>query len=319
MDRYRVLSLDGGGIRGVLSAVILERLEAAHPFLEKIDLVAGTSTGAILALGIASGYKPEEIREVYENRGQEVFADTLLDDLVDVGKLAGADYSNENLKAVLQGIFGRKTLNDLLPKHVLIATFDLDNQAAEPGHRSWKPKFFHNFPGPDSDGQERVVDVAVRSSAAPTYFPLYQGYVDGGVVANNPSVCALAQALHPETGNQPIGRIALLSLGTGRSPRYLPQLDADWGIAQWARHLVDLMLEGSVGTADYQCRQILADRYRRVNPILPTPIELDQIDRIEELKAIAEGIDLSETVDWLRRHFEHHPPAILGAEGLISK
>ena len=75
---------------------------------------------------------------------------------------------------------------------VLIPSFQLDNQAPHAGQRQWKPKFFHNYPGPDSDGAELVVDVAMRTSAAPIYFPTYQSYIDGGVVANDPSMAALA-------------------------------------------------------------------------------------------------------------------------------
>ncbi|MEJ2299862.1 MAG: patatin-like phospholipase family protein, partial [Anaerolineales bacterium] len=79
MALYRILSMDGGGIRGLITVILLERLESAHPgFLEKIDLLAGTSTGGILALAVAAGLSPERIRHLYETSGRNVFADTLL-------------------------------------------------------------------------------------------------------------------------------------------------------------------------------------------------------------------------------------------------
>lgn len=303
MSYYFVLSMDGGGIRGVMTAVLLSRLQAACPFLDRVHLIAGTSAGGIIALALAAGFTPEEILALFETSSAAVFADTVLDDLLDLGKLVGADYSTEPLKRLLTDYFGDMTLADL-PHKVLISSFDLDAAPVEPGHiRRWKAKFFHNFPGEDSDGDQRLVDVALRSSAAPTYFPTYQGFIDGGVVANNPSMCALAQALHQATGGQTIDRVVLLSVGTGENPRYLEVADGDWGLAQWARHLVNLILEGSVNLANYQCRQALGDRFYRLDPVLPVPIGLDQLDQIDVLKQIALDVDLGPVIAWLERYF----------------
>lgn len=304
MPTYHILSLDGGGIRGVLTARLLERLEKAHPgFLSKVDLIAGTSTGGILALGLAAGLGPQEIGQLYKESGAQIFADSVWDDVRDLGKLIGADYSNELLKQAMQKRIGDITLGDL-QKKVLIATFDLDNEPQTPGTlRAWKPKFFHNFPGEDSDADQKVVDVALRTSAAPTYFPIYQGYIDGGIVANNPSTCALAQALHPETGGQELQQVTLLSVGTGISPKFLPQQNADWGLAQWAPHLVSLIIEGNIGLAHYQCRQILRERYLRINPILPKAIGLEQADEIPLLKEVAERENLETALRWLKRYY----------------
>lgn len=304
MPSYHILSMDGGGIRGLLTIIIIQRLEAAHPgFLDQIDLFAGTSTGGILALGLAYGLSPQRIRGLYETSGRRVFADTILDDVRDLGKLIGADYSLDALKEELSKEFGTHTLGDL-GKKVLVATFDLDNKPDNPLKiRTWKAKFFHNFSNADSDAQEKIVDVALRTSAAPTYFPIYQGYIDGGVVATNPSVSALAQALHPETGNQKIDDLVLLSIGTGISPRYLSQLDADWGLAQWAPQLVGMMLEGGAGLADYQSRQILGERYMRVNSVLPVQIDLDGVEQIPLLQDIANQVDIQPTLNWLNVHF----------------
>jgi patatin-like phospholipase/acyl hydrolase len=305
MAPFRILSLDGGGIRGILTATILERLQAAHPdFLPLIDMVAGTSTGGILALGLASGLTPTQGRELYENLGNEVFKDSFWDNLKDLVQLTGAQYSNTPLKKVLVRQFGDMTLGDL-QKRVLISSFDLDNESKTPGKlRSWKPKFFHNFPGEDSDSHEKVVDVALRTAAAPTFFPIYQGYIDGGVIANNPSMCALAQALQVETGAQILRNIRLISVGTGGNPKFVEAMDEDWGLVQWGSHLVSLMMEGSVGLADYQCRQALHKRYIRINPYLPVPIGLDGTDQIDLMKNLASVIDLSEATAWVKRNFK---------------
>ncbi len=301
MAPYRILTLDGGGIRGLLTAIILERLEAAAPgWLSKVDLFAGTSTGGILALGLANGRSPTVARLLYENQGREVFTDSALDNLLNVGHAIGAQYGNRALKRVLEEQFGDKTLADL-PHKVLIASFDLDNGEDKPAPlRTWKPKFFHNFPGADSDGAERVVDVALRTSAAPSYFPVYQGYVDGGLVAGNPSMAALAQALEPTTGKQALENISLLSIGTGRGAQYLTTENADWGWLQWAPKIIDIILDGSSGVADYECRQLLGARYHRLDPLLPESIGLDSIEKIPRLIEIAQRVMIETTVDWLK-------------------
>ncbi|GAB4526979.1 MAG: patatin-like phospholipase family protein [Anaerolineae bacterium] len=301
---YRILSLDGGGLRGVLTAKVLERLETAHPgFLSQVDLFAGTSTGGILALGLALGLSPTDMGQLYIQAASQVFADSVWDDIRDLGRLTGADYSNWPLKQAILERVGDITLGDL-PRRVLISSFQLDNNPQTPGTpRTWKPKFFHNFPGPDSDASQKVVDVALRTSAAPAYFPTYQGYVDGGVVANNPSTCALAQALHPETGGQKLEEVALLSIGTGVSSKYLPHKDADWGLAQWAPHLISMMIEGGVGLADYQCKQLLGERFLRINPILPGDVGLDDLNQIPLLQEIGRLVDLRPALDWLRRYY----------------
>lgn len=304
MSPYRILSIDGGGIRGILSIGLLERLEEAHPgFLKMVDLFAGTSTGGILALGLAAGIPTEQIRELYELRGPVVFADNLLDDIMDLGNLIGAQYSLEPLRNELETIFGGMILAEL-PKRVLISSFDLDNNPQDPRKvRTWKPKFFHNYPGPKGDGDQRIADVALRTSTAPTYFPIYQGYIDGGVVAGNPAMPALAQALEKSTGSQNLEDIVLLSVGTGHNPRYLTSQNGDWGLAQWASHLVSLMLEGSSDATDYECRQILDSRYMRIQPILPEPIGLDRVDQIPLLNRIAYGYNLHREIRWLGEVF----------------
>jgi len=298
---YHILSLDGGGIRSLLSAVLLERLEASVPgYLSRVGLFAGTSAGAILALSLASGMSSRQARQLYEKCACRVFADSLTDDLRDLGNLIGAEYAIEPLKEVLDFHFGDRTLGDL-PKRVLVSAFDLDNNLADPKTiRSWKPKFFHNFPGEDTDCDERIVDVAIRSCAAPVYFPIYQGYIDGGVVASNPSMCALAQVIDRSNGGKLLIDLRLLSIGTGKNPKYLHTPDGNWGLYQWAPILINLILDGNSDTVDYQCRKVLGNRYFRVNPILPYPISLDQVDQIPSLKQVAAQQDLSAALEWLK-------------------
>jgi uncharacterized protein len=315
---YRILSLDGGGIRGLLSAILLDRIETALPgTLGRVDLFAGTSTGGILALGLAAGRTPAQARELYEQHGAAVFAASPLERLLKLGHALGSKYDNTGLQRVLRQQFGDMTLGDL-PRKVLIAAFDLDNGPDNPPQlRRWKAKFFHNFPGADSDAHERVVDVALRTSAAPSYFPVYQGFVDGGVVAGNPSMAALAQALEPTTGGQPLEAVSLLSVGTGRNARYLTIQDARWGWVQWAPHIIDLVMEGTRTVVDYECRQLLGRRYHRLNPLLPERIDLDAVGKIPRLVEIGARVMLQATLEWLNPQPEP-PPGDLRFRGWFA-
>lgn len=304
MSAYHILSLDGGGIRGLYTAVLLQRLARAVPgFIQGADLLAGTSTGGLIALGLASGLRPADLVRLYRTKAGKIFDDSWLDDLMDLGRLRGAEYDNKNLKDVLQRLLGPRKKLKHLTKRVVIATFDLDNQGESGKVRMWKPKFFHNFPGPDSDGDELVVDVAMRTSAAPTYFPSYQGYVDGGVVANNPSMAALAQAIDADTGGQQLEQVRLFSMGTGLNPTYVEGDRLDWGMAQWVGPLVQLMIDGVMGVADYQCTRLLGKRYHRLAPLLPKPIAMDDWRKTEELVKYAERAAIGRTVRWLKANF----------------
>lgn len=306
MAKYRILCLDGGGLRGLITARLLARLNT-HPqvagWLSTVDLFAGTSTGGILALGLACGKTPEEICTVYKERGGVIFDDSIWDNLRDLGKTVGADYSSKGLKAELKTVFGDLKLRDITRK-VAIPTFDLDNEEVA-AKRTWKPKIFHNFQGADSDGEQLVAHIAQYTSSAPTYFPSADGYIDGGVYANNPSIVALAQAISRR--NQPAERavmdeVVMLSLGTGVSLTYIKGQTLDWGYAQWAQPLINVLMDGVAGISDYQARQLLDDRYHRLQIVFQPneTIALDAVDKLDRMDEIATGHPLQETVDWLR-------------------
>ncbi|MCX7819100.1 MAG: patatin-like phospholipase family protein [Kiritimatiellae bacterium] len=304
---FRILSLDGGGVRGWLSARLMDRLAESHPgWWRRADLVAGTSTGALLALGLAAGRTPRELMALYETNAARIFRDDWLDNVRDLGRTVGAQYDDRGLRQVLREVFGELRLREL-PVRVLIPAFDLDNEQPDPAKRSWAPKFFHNFPGPDSDGERRVRDVALYSSAAPTYFPSADGYIDGGVIANNPAMAALAQTQDPRNeGARPrLSSIVMLSIGTGRPLLRIEGRRHDWGLAQWSRPILDIMMEAGMGVPDYQCRQLLGDRYHRLEPVLPSGavIRMDDVRRMGELAAIADGMALDTTVAWLGKYW----------------
>jgi uncharacterized protein len=310
MAKFRILSLDGGGIRGALTAILLDRLSTVYPALlqpraDAITLYAGTSTGGILALGLAADFSPAKMRDLYVVNGKSIFDASWLHDVVEIGGLSGSKYDNKNLKRILQETFGGLKLKDLKSR-VLIASFQLDNEDLDASKRTWNPKFFHNFPGKDSDGESLVVDVAMDTSAAPTYFPSYEGYIDGGVIANNPSMAALAQALdgrNPPDERASLDEIQLLSVGTGVSLQYIAGSELDWGDAQWIKPILNIMMDGSVGVADFQSKQLLGDRYTRVEPVFPSgkSFPMDDVGEIVDLMDFANAVDLTSATAWLNK------------------
>ncbi len=298
---YRILSIDGGGVRGIIASRLLERLERERShFLDRFDLVAGTSTGGIIALAIAAGIAPDRISEMYMERAPSIFPRDLGDKLGPVDKLFRADYPNTGLRECLSEVFGDLTLGDLDARRILIATVEFGAGGT--------PRFFHNFGQQQSgDKDELLVDIAMRACAAPTYFPIYQGYVDGGILANNPSVCAVTHALDPGLGAQTLERISLLSVGTGTCPRPPePLSEVSWGLAQWVPRLLAIAFEGGACLSDYECSRMLGARYQRLNPLLDDRIELDDVEAVPLLAEVADAVDLAPALEWFDR-YEQRP------------
>jgi patatin-like phospholipase/acyl hydrolase len=199
-----------------------------------------------------------------------------------------------------------------LKKRILVPTFDLDN-GKEPPLRTWKPKFYSNFDPEDSDNNVLAVDVCMRTSAAPTYFPSSDGFIDGGVCANNPSDSAVIEILN--TGDYPFGimnspvqkvdlsEITLLSIGTGQSFKWIPGKNLNWGAAHWGFKIIDILMEGVSGVSHYRCRHLLGPRYCRLDPVLPEPIDLADWEKTGKLVELAESVDLTECKEWLQKNW----------------
>jgi len=304
---YKILSFDGGGIKGIVTLTLLQRLEQQAPgFVSRADFYAGTSTGGIIALGLAAGKTIQELLDLYLQNGAKIFDDSWLKDIVHLGDLIGARYDQGNLQKILNDQFGSLKLGEL-NKRVLIPSFDLDQvDPRNPKAHRWSPKFFHNFPGTDSDGELSVVDVALDTSAAPTYFPAHDGFIDGAVLANNPAMAAVAQTQDNRAQINPrpaLNELLVLSVGTGTVLSFIKGQNNDWGIAQWAQPLINLLLDASMGIADYQCRQILRDRYRRLAPAFPpgVNIRIDEWQRAQDLVDFADQADLGDVAAWLQQ------------------
>jgi hypothetical protein len=295
MALYKILSLDGGN--GLNTAVLLDDVEAdltaagySRGYLDQVDLFCGASAGGINSLFFAFQDDPNRALADIKSFWRDIY--TQINPAANwhpgsiLGAFAGFDpiLSNTKLKAFFLSYFGSQTTLGDLKRKILILSFQLDNGNAFA--RSWKPKLFHNLLPGDPDLSELVVDVALRTSAFPVEFPIYQGsaeigsgYVDGGLVANQPAMCALAQALRLDRKPEDL---RLLSIGTGRnvignttylSPTY-ENGQANWGYGQWLFSLqqplalLDLVLQATMEVVTYQCRSVLGDHYFRLEPLL---------------------------------------------------
>lgn len=301
---FRILTLDGGGVRGLFTAGLLGRLEQARPgSLSRADLLAGTSTGAVIALALAMGMPAGEIAAMYEKSSPRIFQSSLGERLLDAGGLIGPRYDVRKLAAILRQVFRDVRLGDL-SKRILVPAFQLDDQNPNTARRTWHPRLFHNFPGPDSGADRLARDVALYSSAVPAVFAPVDGYIDGGVFAANPTLCAVAKSQDRRSVPAPVAleELRVLSLGTGKSPLHVPGRHLDWGLLQWAKPLLGLVLDAAVTVVDYQCRQLVGEHYHRLNPWLDgRPILLDDADALPELRWAAEATDLAPTLEWMDR------------------
>jgi len=294
MGKFRILSVDGGGIRGIVSSTIISRLDIECPsFLRSSDLFAGTSTGAIIACGLAMGMSPKRLSELYASCGKKVFSK----DYKHLFGITGAKYRNDGLRKLLLELFGDARLGDVSRK-ILVPTFHLRSADEQP--ERWRPKFFHNF-GSDEDCAARVADVVLQSCSAPTYFPAFRGYIDGGMVANSPSMAAVCQVLDGRHGvDISLADISLLSVGSGETYKFIRDPNHNFGLLDISK-IVDIILGGTESVPDYQCRVLLGDRYMRISPCDPKGVEMDDYGKVAYLRRLAVDYDLNECEKWIGR------------------
>jgi len=262
----RILSIDGGGIRGLIPALVLAHLEEAtgRRVSELFDLIVGTSTGGILACALARGdengvplYSALDLADLYRERGQDVFSGSTWDRIRTLGGVLDELYDHEELEAVLHHYLGDALLSESLT-HVMVTSYDIERRQTV-FFKSWRDRF----------EQVRALDACRATSAAPTYFePAHvdldgdvRTLVDGGVFINSPAVSAYAEAIKLFPGEQ----FQMLSLGTGELTRTIHKEDADgWGKAGWLLPLLSCMFDGMADAADHQMRLFLGDRYQRL-------------------------------------------------------
>ena len=267
----RVLSIDGGGIRGIIPAIVLAELERAtgRPIAETFDLVAGTSTGGILALALTMkgpdgkpAWSAEQMITLYEEEGPSIFDRSVWDVITSAGGLIDEKYPPEGMEKAFQTYLGEALLSEALTE-VLVTAYEIEQRTTF---------FFKSAKARADERDDFPIRMAAQAtSAAPTYFEPVQiergdgladlALVDGGVFANNPAMCAYAEALKDEGDDQ----ITLVSLGTGELTRSLDYEDAkDWGLAEWAKPIIDVVFDGVSDATDHHLEQILGrNRYFR--------------------------------------------------------
>ncbi|NCB31751.1 MAG: patatin [Clostridia bacterium] len=256
-----ILSIDGGGIRGIIPATFLAEFEkrTGKPVCDLFDLIAGTSTGGILSamLTIPNSfgqpkYSAAQIRSAYFEHGGAIFHKSLLRSVATLGGLARPIYSPRTLERMLAQYLGGTRLHETLTE-ILVTAYDMASSTP------WffKTSFAKTHHGPIDD--PLLTQVVRATTAAPTYFPplSLEGHclVDGGVFASNPALCAYAQARNM----YPLEReFFVVSLGTGLQEHNRPCAKIDnWGIIDWAVPISALMLNASSATVNYQMRALI--------------------------------------------------------------
>jgi uncharacterized protein len=296
---YRILSIDGGGMHGYANVVILQRLRKAYPdLIEKVDLIAGTSIGGIIGLGMAAGHDLDVIEENFIKGIPLAF---LTNPARLIAFYAGfaTKYDNRKFKAFLRSVYGLRTLSEL-KKKVIIPAYSLDDESSM--HRRWRGKFFHNFEGSDSDGHEKVLDVAMATSAVPVFFPSYGKYIDGALVANNPAFSAVAQTQDERcTMNRPaLTEISVLSLGTIRDV-FIPNHNLEWGYFSWIKPILNIITERDTLVVNYLTNTFLGKRYHRIEPVINGP--MDEFEELENIGKIGYNHPIEKTVEWLKEYW----------------
>jgi patatin-like phospholipase/acyl hydrolase len=310
-----ILSIDGGGIRGIIPAIVLAEIEekTKQPIAESFDLIAGTSTGALIALILnvkdANGkpkYSANEVVELYEKRGAEIFDMNLLRKIRSGLGLFEEAYSNAGLKKIVETYFGKNTLKDTITE-VLVPTYETEQRT---------PWFFKsvNAKNPEYENRNYLLsDVALGATAAPTYFEAhkvpykennYLSLIDGGIYANNPALCAYIDA--KEKWGKADHEINIVSLGTGQVTKKLLHNEIiNWGKISWVEPLISCAFDGVSDTVDYHLSKILpkTQYFRLQKQLNENAGEMDntseknmRILKLEALEIIAQNSDKIESI-----------------------
>ena len=332
MTQTKVLCFDGtspsGGF-GYISAGLLaetqKRVTAEQPgvgVLDDVRAFVGTSAGSWNALFLASQKNPSSALANIVQYWQEL--DKSLSRTVSlrggIGALSGASalLNSKKLRDFFIAFFGARTKLGDLQHPVMITSFQLDTPGVP--LRNWHARVFDTTDPNSPDAEELVVDVALRSSAAPVLMPIYAslnntgpGYVDGGVFANNPALVAYTKMLHHRSaGSLNFDEVLVLSLGNGEVPKYLsPRFRggvASWGYALWMLDVfkplvaIDLMIEASMSLTTFQCRQLIGQAFHRMDPYLGKGIITSVVVANAIEKLLAEPSteqQLEQTVAWM--------------------
>ncbi|WP_223699941.1 CBASS cGAMP-activated phospholipase [Sutcliffiella deserti] len=283
--KMKILCIDGGGIRGVYAVAILQAMEEEYnqPISELFDLIAGTSTGSIIAASISIKMDMSKVLNSYKKFGEKIF--------VRQAKfgLFKSIYSDKYLRKFFYQAFGERTLGDI-SSPLLIPAVNV-TKGRPYVHRS-------NYGNKDTkDLSVKLWDAVLSSCSAPVYFPpnnIDNHYlsIDGGLWANNPSMVCITEALdYFKIG---LSDINILSIGTGlQTIDFTINENKYWGVKQWlpfrlpsmkvTPKLLDLALQLSSESVSYQCEHLLGRQYLRVNKELNAEVPFDEVSSMDKL------------------------------------
>jgi len=293
-----IISLDGGGNRGIINAIILERIQQVFPdIFDRVGLYIGTSNGGMNAMALAFGHTPSTIRAIMELTSRNIFQRKSR------FSLQQACYSNKYLNMVCTEVWKDKTIADS-PKKVIIPTLLLDDHSDQ--DRSMKLVIAHNLTEDEETSNMLAKDIIMKTTAAPTYFPSYQECIDGGVYAHEPSSLAITLAISKL--DYDVKDIVMLSLGTGKVPHYFKDDTSsycghthDWGYQQWLPNMSTVVWDTMVDKSLFISSSLLGKRFHRVNPVLPKDLALDDPNHLPDISQIAEQHDLFDTFKWIQQ------------------
>jgi hypothetical protein len=259
----RILTIDGGGIKGVFPAAFLATIEEelGRPVAEHFDLIAGTSTGGIIALALGLGMAAREVLDLYLDTGHQIFPRRRLPR--PLHGLLRARYSNAPLRQILQGAFGERRLGDSRAR-LVIPSMDLAAERVHVYRTSHHPDFVRDY-------KMKAVEVALATVAAPSYFPIHLSeeglpYVDGSLWARNPLGMAVIEAIG--VLGWPRDEIEVLSVGcTSQHLGLSWQKRVSMGSGYWAARIADVFMKAQSSAAIVTANALLgANRVVRVNP-----------------------------------------------------
>lgn len=282
-NRFQILSLDGGGIKGLFSAAVLAHLEDDLNInvADYFDLIVGTSTGGIIALGLGLGMKPHDIVRFYVEKGQAIFPGSIITNL---RKYWRNKFDVTPLEAALKECFGNKLLGES-KKRLVIPSYNIGEDDVYLFKTSHHKRLTRDFKVP-------MWKVALATSAAPTYFPIFTGVnhirlVDGGVWANNPTIVGIAEAI--SILGESLENIWVLSLGTTDEVKGRPKNLNYGGFWQWRKAAVDVILQGQNRGVHTQAQHLLGkDNVIRRDPKVPEGLfALDKLSEKELLSKAA--------------------------------
>jgi len=290
---FNILSFDGGGIRGILSINLLERIQSEITnIIKTTNLISGTSTGSLIALGLAYGMTSKEVSNLYSKENIEYIFDK------SYSQVSRPKYNNDNLKEVLLSVFPEKLKLKDLGKLVVIPAFYLGDE-----YNSWKAVFYNNLPNSVTEDY-RVVDVAMASSAAPVFFPSYNCNIDGSIIANDPSLASIIYAIDKELGKKN-DKIRLLSFGTGYCYESIKEDTSKWGAIEWITSkepdlpIISIMFEGNSQLSYTFSKKLLGNNYYRINPKMDEDISMDDTKAINYLVNLSKEYDIKQCINWL--------------------